>query len=174
MRFSRTAVITAAVLVCSLAPAAVRADDPTPPPKPLIEQRGLPMSAQEAMDRITFHPFVPQGYTAVGLMPAFHGDDKDHPENRGIGYQYAQGGQVYLLREWPLAGGSLDKYPAMKPQGTCKTGHSTLGPPEDARGIAWSTATLAFALQPDTEGGPTDVKALHKEWVRLISRGACR
>jgi len=62
----------------------------------------------------------------------------------------------------------------MKPEGTCKTGHSTLGPPEDARGLAWTTATLVFALQPDTEGGPTDVKALHKEWTRLVVRGACR
>ena len=98
------------------------ADDPTPPPKPLIEQRGLTMSAQEAMERITFHPFVPQGYTAVGLMPAFHGDDKDHPENRGIGYQYASAGQTYLLREWPLAGGNIDRYPMLNPEGTCKTG----------------------------------------------------
>ncbi len=173
MHFSRAAVIVAALLACSVALPAL-ADDATPPPKPLIEQRGLPMSAQEAMERITFHPFVPQGYTAVGLMPAFHGDDKDHPENRGVGYQYASAGQTYLLREWPLAGGSIDRYPAMKPEGTCKTGHAALGPPENARGIAWITGPLLFVLQPDTEGGPTDVKALHKEWARLVKLGACR
>jgi hypothetical protein len=175
MRFPRSAVMTAVFLAFSCAPGIVMAEDPTPPPKPLIEQRGLPMSAQEAMERITFHPFVPApNYSQVGLMPAFHGDDKDHPENRGIGYEYTSGGQTYLLREWPLAGGSLDRYPAMKPEGTCKTGRSALGPPENSRSIAWTTSTLAFALQPDTFGGSTNVPALHREWTRLIKRGACR
>jgi hypothetical protein len=127
------------------------------------------------MERITFHPFVPTpNYSQVGLMPAFHGDDKDHPENRGIGYEYTAGGQTYLLREWPLAGGSLDRYPAMKPEGMCKTGRSALGPPENSRSIAWTTSTLAFALQADALGGSTNVPALHREWARLIKRGACR
>ena len=176
MHFPRCAALLAVLLAFANGPiTAGAAEDPTPPPKPLVEQRGLPMSAQEAMERITFHPFAPSpNYSQVGLMPAFHGDDKDHPENRGIGYEYNSGGKAYLLREWPLAGGSLDKYPSMKAEGTCKTGHSALGPPESARGIAWTTSTLAFVLQPDTFGGPTDVKALHKEWARLIKRGACR
>jgi hypothetical protein len=174
MRFPRSAALMAALLALSAAVPAL-ADDPTPPPKPLVEQRGLPMSAQDAMERITFRPFVPSpSYSQVGLMPAFHGDDKDHAENRGIGYEYTSAGHTYLLREWPLAGGSIDRYPAMKPEGTCKTGHSALGPAEDARSIAWTTSTLVFALQPDTFGGPTDVRALHKEWARLIKRGACR
>ena len=147
---------------------------PRPPPKAVIEVVGLTMSAQEAMERITFHPFVPQGYSAVALLPAFHGDDKDHPENRGIGYAYSTSGQLYVLREWPLAGGSIDRYPAMKPEGACKTAHASQGPPESARGIAWTTGPLVFNLQPDTEGGPVDVKGLHKEWARLVKRGACR
>jgi len=70
MRFSLAAALTVAFLVVSLAPLIARADDATPPPKPLIEQRGLPMSAQEAMDRITFHPFVPQNYTAISTRQA--------------------------------------------------------------------------------------------------------
>jgi hypothetical protein len=157
----------------SAAPA--RADDDTPPPRPLVEQRGMPMSEQEALERITFRPFVPAAnYSQVALLPAFHGDDKDSPQNRGIGYEYTSAGHTYLLREWPLAGGSLDLYPALKPEGTCSSGHSVSGPPEDSRALAWSTATLALALQPDTFGGPTDVRALHKEWARLIKRGACR
>jgi hypothetical protein len=176
MRLSRSAVILTALLALSAAFAAApaRADDATPP-KPLVEQRGLPMSAQEAMERITFRPFVPAAnYSQVALLPAFHGDDKDSPQNRGIGYEYTSAGHTYLLREWPLAGGSLDRYPAIKPEGTCSTGRSVIGSPDDARGLAWSTSTLAFALQPDTFGGPTDVRALHTEWARLIKRGACR
>jgi hypothetical protein len=151
------------------------ADDAAPPPKPLVEQRGLPMSAQEALERITFRPFVPAAnYSQVALLPAFHGNDKDSPQNRGIGYEYTSAGHTYLLREWPLAGGSLNQYPALKPESTCSTGHSVMGPPDDSRALAWSTTTLALALQPDTFGGRTDVRALHKEWARLIKRGACR
>ncbi len=62
------------------------------------------MSAQEAMERITFHPFVPTpNYAEVALLPAFHGDDKDNPENRGIGYEYVSGGQA--LRPARVAAG---------------------------------------------------------------------
>ena len=177
MRYSRSAVMLTALLTVSAAfcAAPVRAQDSTPPPKPLVEQRGMPMSAQEAMERVTFRPFVPAAnYSQVALLPAFHGEDKDTPQNRGVGYEYTSAGHTYLLREWPLAGGTLDHYPAMKPLGTCSTGRTILGPPEDSRGVAWTTTALVFALQPDTFGGPTDVRALHAEWARLIKRGACR
>jgi hypothetical protein len=142
----------------------------------LLENRSLPMTAQEAMERITFHPFVPAAnYSEVGLLPAFHGDDKDQPENRGIGYEYVSAGHTYVLREWPLAGGSLDKYPSVPPVGTCTTGRFTLGTPRHPRAVAWTTSTLAFALQPDIPSGANpDAKALWKEWARLVKRGACR
>src|SRR5277367_4464496 len=61
----------------------------------LLENRGLPMSEQEAIERITFRPFQPTpNYLEVALLPAFHGDDKDAPENRGIGYSYNSAGEI--------------------------------------------------------------------------------
>lgn len=144
--------------------------------KPLIEQRGLPMSEQEAMERITFHPFVPTpNYAEVALLPALHGDDKENPENRGIGYEYMSGRQAYILREWPLAGASFDKYPSIPPTGSCTTGHFTEGTAKHMRAFAWTTGTLGFALQPDIpQGGNPNLTELRKEWARLVKRGACR
>jgi hypothetical protein len=177
MRILRSAAFAAALLASAAAPVlAEGVPGFTPTDKPLIEQRGLPMSAQEAMERITFHPFVPTpNYDEVALLPAFHGDDSDNPENRGIGYEYSSGGQIYILREWPLAGGSFDKYPSVPPEGTCTTGHFTEGTPQHIRALAWTTATLGFALQPDIpQGGNPNLKLLRKEWGRLVKLGACR
>jgi hypothetical protein len=142
----------------------------------LLENRGLPMTQQDALERINFHPFVPStDYGMVALLPAFHGDDKDNPENRGIGYSYTSDGILYVLREWPLAGASLSAYPTVAPMGTCSTGHLVLGTVLHPRAYAWTTATLAFALQPDIDPGANpDERALKKEWARLVKRGACR
>jgi hypothetical protein len=177
MRFVRSAAIVAALIACSAG--VVFAEGVPgfgPEQKPLIEQRGLPMSAKEAMERITFHPFVPSAnYAEVALLPALHGDDKENAENRGIGYEYSSGGQIYILREWPLAGASLDRYGALPPEGTCNTGRFTEGTETHIRALAWSTATLAFALQPDIpQGRNANWPALKREWARLIKRGACR
>src|ERR1700689_338537 len=119
MRFVRPAAIMAALIALSAAAFAEGVPAFTAVDKPLIEQRGLPMSEQEARERITFHPFVPTpNYAEVALLPALHGDDKDNPENRGIGYEYVSGGQAYILREWPLAGASFDRYPSIPDVGT--------------------------------------------------------
>lgn len=177
MRFLRSAAIVAALLTLS-APGAWADSVPGFSDKhiSLLENRGLPMSAQDAMERITFRPFVPDtNYAMVALLPAFHGDDKDSPENRGIGYEYTSAGIIYVLREWPLASASLAKYPAVPPMGTCSTGHLVLGTPSHPRSYAWTTGTLAFALQPDIDSGANpDVRALKQEWARLVKRGACR
>jgi hypothetical protein len=177
MRFLRSAAIIAALLALSAGPLSAEGIPGfTATDKPLIEQRGLPMSEQEAMERITFHPFVPTpNYAEVALLPALHGDDKDNPQNRGIGYEYSSGGQIYILREWPLAGASFDRYPTVPNEGTCTTGHFTEGTPQHIRALAWSTSTLGFALQPDIpQGGNPNLKALRKEWGRLVAHGACR
>jgi hypothetical protein len=177
MRFVRSAAIIAALLSLSAMPVwAEGVPGFSATDKPLIEQRGLPMSAQEAMERITFHPFVPTpNYLEVALLPALHGDDKENPQNRGIGYEYSSGGQIYILREWPLAGASFDRYPSIPKEGTCATGHFTEGTPQHMRALAWTTATLGFALQPDIpQGGNPNLKAFRKEWGRLVARGACR
>jgi hypothetical protein len=177
MRFLRSVAIVAALITMAAAPAlADGVPGFTATDKPLIEQRGLPMSAQEAMERITFHPFVPSpNYDEVALLPALHGDDKENPENRGIGYEYPSGGQIYILREWPLAGASFDRYPSVPKEGTCTTGHFTEGTPQHIRALAWTTATLGFSLQPDIpQGGNPNLKLLRKEWGRLVKAGACR
>jgi hypothetical protein len=145
-------------------------------PGTILEKFGLTMSQQEALERITFRPFVPtSNYTEVALLPAFHGDDKDHPENRGIGYEYNQAGVFYVLRQWPNAGGSLAKYPTYKGPKDCPDGYYVLGTPRYPRAVAWETKALVFALQPDIESGKNpDLKALRAEWERLAKRGACR
>jgi hypothetical protein len=177
MRTLRFAAVIAALFSFSLGPVlAEGVPGFTPEDKPLIEQRGLPMSEQEAKERITFRPFVPSvNYDEVALLPALHGDDKDNPENRGIGYEYSSGGQTYILREWPLAGASFDKYPSVPPEGTCTTGHFTEGTVRHIRALAWTTATLGFSLQPDIpQGGNPNLVAFRKEWGRLVKMGACR
>jgi hypothetical protein len=113
-------------------------------------------------------------YIAVALLPSSHGDDKDHPENRGIGFEYVSAGVTYFLSEWPVFPTSLSLYPAMPPFAGCATGHSNLGPPQAPRAIAWTTSTVVFALQPDVQPpARPNVRALREEWLRLIKRGAC-
>jgi len=142
----------------------------------LLENRGEPMNEEAAIKQITFRPFVPSpDYAMVALLPAFHGADQDNPENEGIGYEYSSDGIIYVLREWPLAGATLDLYPSVPPVGSCTTGHLVMGTPLHPRSYAWTTATLAFALQPDLDPGENpNEKALKKEWARLVKRGACR
>jgi hypothetical protein len=176
MRFAAPAVIAVALVALFSASAFAAAPDPDVTSKPLVEARGLPMSAQDAMERIAFHPFIPTpSYSEVALLPSSHGDDKDHPENRGIGFEYVSGGVTYFLSEWPVFPASLSLYPAMPPFAGCATGHSNMGPPQAPRSIAWTTSTVVYALQPDVQPGVRpNVKALRAEWLRLIKRGACR
>lgn len=170
-RIVRTAVVAALSLACAV-PAAAQLDVFSGKPTMIIENLGYTMSAEDAKQRITFQPFVPTpNYIEVALLPAFHGDDKDHPENRGIGYEYTMGGHAFVMREWPRAGGSLEKYPAAPAVGTCTDLHVILGTPQKPHGFAWGTGQLVFALQPDP---PTDTRPLHAELVRLVQHGACR
>jgi hypothetical protein len=169
------ALLTLAVFVALLSNALPALADPTP--EPLIEKVGFTMTAQEAMERIAFRPFVPSpSYTSVALLPAFHGDDKDHPENRGIGYAYVSNGVTYVLREWPRAGGSIHDYQApLHPPKGCTDSFIVLGSPRAPRAVAWQTTAMAYTLQPDLEqGNPIDAKGLLAEWARLAARGACR
>jgi hypothetical protein len=177
MHVARTAAFITLVVALSAAPVLAqgvkvfqgRADT-------LLEQRGLPMSAQDAMERIAFHPFIPSPhYTEVALLPASHGDDKDVPQNRGIGFEYVIGGISNVLSEWPVFPTSLAQYPSVPPMGTCTSGHLILGTPRHPRAYGWTTSTLMFALQPDVDSGVNpNARALRKEWARLVARGACR
>jgi len=180
MRVSfRLAALTCAALLSVAVPAFAQ---PVPffnvKPGTILEKFGLTMSAQEAAERITFHPFVPStSYTEVALLPAFHGEDKDVPQNRGIGYEYPEGKIFYVLREWPRAGGSLDQYAAAAYKGPkeCPNAFFTMGTPRYPRAIAWETDAMVFSLQPDIPYGQNpDIKALRAEWTRLAKRGVCR
>ena len=173
---SLATVIVVALLVAAAGPLGAEGVPGFTTKGTLLEQRGLPMSEQDAVERVTFRPFLPTpSYSEVGLLPAFHGDDKDNPENRGIGFEYTSAGQAYLLREWPLAGGSLDKYATVPALAGCQTGHFTTGTPQHPRELAWTSQNLVFALQVDIPWATLpNEKALHAEWVRLIKRGACR
>ena len=176
----RVAAVVLAMLVSVAAPALPEsAILPDFVPGQLLDHFGFTMTAQEAAERVTFHPFVPStSYTAVALLPAFHGDDKDNPQNRGIGYEYTVGPIYYVLREWPRAGGSLEKnYASMTYKGpkNCHDTYFTAGSPQAPKTVAWQTATMVYALQPDIPLGATpDVKSLRAEWQRLANRGVCR
>jgi hypothetical protein len=176
----RLIAVTVAVLLSVAAPAR---SQPIPffdvEPGTILDKFGLEMSAQEAMERITFHPFVPStNYTEVALLPAFHGDDKDHPENRGIGYEWPVGKIFYVLREWPRAGGSLEtQYAAATYKGPkdCPNAFFTTGTPRRPRAFSWETHALVFSFQPDIPyGKDPDLKALRAEWERIAKRGVCR
>jgi hypothetical protein len=178
----RVAAVVAALLLVATTAGPLRAQ-PIPffdvAPGTILDKFGLEMSEQEAMERITFHPFVPTTtYTEVALLPAFHGDDKDHPENRGIGYEYPVGKIFYVLREWPRAGGSLEThYAAATYVGPkdCPHAYFTTGTPRHPRAFSWQTDTLVFTLQPDIPYGKNpDLPALRTEWERLAKRGICR
>ena len=143
-------------------------------PRPLLEQRGLPMTEAEARARIVFRPFRPDpNYTTVALLPPFHGFDKDDPANRGIGYAYVSRGNAFVLREWPRVGGSLASasYTSIPGVKGCSDAYVVQGTERSVRGIGWETATRIYALQMD---GPAQPRALHDEWTRLVGRGACR
>jgi hypothetical protein len=144
-----------------------------PKAKSLLSERGMSMNNQEALDRITFRPFIPiVSPKEVALLPSFHGTDKDNPENRGIGYEYVRAGRTFVLRQWPRAGGSLARYAPLPGQPGCADAHVAFG--GDARrpkAIAWETASRVFLLQLD---GSDDPASLKKEWSRLIARGACK
>jgi hypothetical protein len=176
--------ISSALVSCSQSPATTA----TPPPQSdnelffevqpgtILEKFGLTMSEQEAKERIVFHPFVPTpNYSEVALLPAFHGDDKDNPQNRGIGYEYQLKGIFYVLREWPLAGGSLSQYPHFAGGPAGCDAYQTLGTQKHPRAVAWTTATLVYDLQPDIPSGKNpNLPALKAEWNRLAQRGVCR
>jgi hypothetical protein len=181
MRVSlRLAAVVCAMLISVAAPALPEsAILPDFVPGQLLDHFGFTMSAQEAMERVSFHPFVPTtSYIAVALLPAFHGDDKDHPENRGVGYEYTENSIDYVLREWPRAGGTLDTHYASqtyKGPKHCPDAYFTAGTKEAPLAVAWQTNALVFSLQPDIQlGTKPDVKALRTEWERLAQRGVCR
>jgi hypothetical protein len=166
--------VLAVLALASSGPAAAQLNVFTGKPTMTIEQFGMPMSEQEAIERVTFRPFVPTpNYTEVALLPAFHGDDKDNPENRGIGYEFTEAGHTYVMREWPKAGGSLDRYPVIVVKGAvqCPDTHVILGSAVHPFGLGWTTQAFVFAIQPDP---PNDTAPLQSEFIRLVHRGACR
>jgi hypothetical protein len=171
MRFV-LAFVGAALAALCVVPAGAQLEVFSGKPLMIIDNLGYTMSEQDAMERITFRPFVPTtNYLEVALLPAFHGDDKDHPENRGIGYEYTMSQHTFVLREWPQAGGGLDKYPPAPAVGKCTDLHVILGTASKPHGYAWTTGALVFAVQPDP---PTDTKPLKAELSRLVQHGACR
>lgn len=174
--FRSGAVLAALLVLCAPAVNAEGVPGFTDSKITLLENRGMVMSEQDALQRISFRPFVPTpNYLEVALLPPIVGADKDDPQNRGIGYEYRSAGHTYVLREWPLMGTDLDRYPPVPPVGTCKTGHLTLGTPRYPRSYAWTSGDIAMALQPDIPSGANpNVPALKKEWLRLVKRGACR
>jgi hypothetical protein len=163
--------LLAFALVAAAVPA--RAEDaPKPPPTPspwLVGRLGLSTPEQDALEGISFRPFVPtHAYKDVALLAPFHG--KDARSNRGIGYEYEVHGRLYVLTEWPANGGTIDGFPALRAgDPDCRDARSF---PRPGSGIVWSTPRgIVATLRPD---GERDAKMLLAEWHRLVRRGACR
>jgi len=140
----------------------------------LIGRRGVIAPEADALQAISFKPFVPTHHAiAVALIPPFSGPDS--PQNEGIAYEYTSDqARRFMLSQWPAHGGSVAKFPALDlHELQCTNVHGFPGArPNQSRGIVWMSARgMVFSLQPD---GGSDARTVQAEWRRLIRRGACR
>ncbi|MFN2527269.1 MAG: hypothetical protein ABR584_00960 [Candidatus Baltobacteraceae bacterium] len=167
MRF--LAVLTALVLVLTT-PACSRFQrpkgllEPSPTPDTLVSHRGISMPLPKAVRGISFRPFLPSHQIVdVALVAPLGG--KDNRKNRGIAFEYASGGQLLVLSEWPINDLRVDFGPTRLGASPC-----TLIKYADD-GVLWTTPRhLVMTLIPDGKIKPSHLSA---EARRLLSRGAC-
>ncbi|MEO6913790.1 MAG: hypothetical protein ABI182_07215 [Candidatus Baltobacteraceae bacterium] len=157
--FAASLVIAAA---CSR-PAAIR---PAPQSSPtiLISNRGVSMSLESAVQKISFRPLLPSSNIShVAVIPPLGGEDT--LQNRGIAIEYTAGGTTLLLSEWP------------RQKFTLTVGQSDLGASPCAvkayktDGAIWITrAGVVMTLQPD---GVVRAERVFTEAARLVKTGNC-
>jgi hypothetical protein len=167
------AALVAALTACgkSGGDAATASPPPATPSPYLLGRRGVDTPEQDALLGIAFKPFVPtHRYVLTALLAPYHGSDTR--ENRGIGYEYREGGRLYVLSQWPANGRSAALFPNLKiSEPNCTDVHAFPGGAQ-SRGIVWSTPRgTVVALQSD---GSSTALQLQAEWHRLVRRGACR
>jgi hypothetical protein len=170
----------AAVAALSFALAGpARAQDASPTPSPLLDQRGVIVTRDQAFSHVGFNPVIPVAEPLeYALLAPFHNDPKvSSDKNAGVGFEYIEKSHTFVLREWPRAGGSLSSF-ADSPFNAapeCKEAYLMGGTPSDIAGIVWATNRMVFALQQDDARPPRDRgQALRGEFIRLARRGACR
>jgi hypothetical protein len=132
----------------------------------LIDDRGVVMSLDDAMTKISYRPWVPpRQILKFAVIPPL--GDLDTPDHRGIAMEYTYRKTAMLLSEWPkqnftllfLRGNDITFTP-------CEIAHYK------ADGVAWTThSKLAMTLQPD---GSVDPRAIDAEAKALIAAGGCR
>jgi len=122
------------------------------------------MPLQKAVRGIWFRPFLPSHQILdVALVAPLGGTD--NRKNRGIAFEYASGGQLLVLSEWPINDLHVDLVPT-------GLGASPCTPMKYANnGVLWTTPKhLVMTLIPDGKIKPSHLSA---EARRLLSRGAC-
>jgi len=138
--------------------------EPSPTPDTLVSHRGISMPLQKAVRGISFRPFLPSHQILdVALVAPLGGID--NRKNRGIAFEYASGGQLFVLSEWPVNDLHVDL-------GATELGASPCKPVKYADdGVLWTTPQhLVMTLIPDGKIKPSHLSA---EARRLLSRGAC-
>ncbi len=135
-------------------------------PPLMIDDRGITMPLEQAVTKIAYRPWLPQGQILkFAVIPPL--GDVDTPAHRGVGIEYVAMHQPMLLSEWPKQNFTLlflhNQDITLTP---CAIAHYKTD------GVAWTTrGRLAMTLQPD---GSVDPKVVENEARRLIAAGACK
>ena len=132
----------------------------------LIDDRGIVMSLEQAMTKISYKPWIPpRNILKYAVIPPL--GDLDTPDHRGVAFEYALKNTNMLLSEWPQQNFTLlflhNDDITNRP---CSIAHYKTD------GVAWTTeGKLAMTLQPD---GSADPQAVDSEARALIAAGGCR
>ena len=153
------------LLVAALMGCGKHGDAAESPPPLLIDERGVTMPFERAVQHIRFHPFLPSRQILAYAVIAPLGD-VDNDAHRGIAMEYVANGKAMLLSQWPKQHYTIafQKNAAELPP--CTPQHYA------PLGIAWVTPRdVVMTVQPD---GNVPIRALDAEARRLLRAGACR
>ena len=157
------AALFAAVALCACGHQ--RAPDATASRPPMmIEDRGVTMPLDRAVEKIAFRPYLPPAQiVAFAVIPPL--GDLDTKPHRGIAMEYEVQRRAFLLSEWPMQTFKITFLKADITSTPCTVA------PYSRNGVAWTThGSLLLTLQPDGRVSPASVNA---EAHRLLGAGGC-
>ena len=138
----------------------------TPPQQQqqLIESRGVVMSLAQAMQKVTFRPYLPPGrILTFAVIPPLGGADT--PAHRGIAIEYTAQRNHLLLSQWPRQSFKLAIGTTEITHHPCAIVHYSVTK------VMWAThSNLVMTLQPDGRVRPAIIDAQAR---RLLALGAC-
>ncbi|MBV8602729.1 MAG: hypothetical protein JO359_14275 [Candidatus Eremiobacteraeota bacterium] len=143
---------------------------PTVNPDDYFAHRGQITPLRTALGEIAFRPFIPaREIVETALLPPYNGGD-DVRQNRGIGFEYVQAHQSFVLSQWPGAGKN-GPYQLGTERGCQLSAYDIAGGTTGHRGVLWSNGSIASNL---VAAGNASDKAVYAEARRLVRLGACR